>query len=747
LLEVAYERSVRRIAAEVTERPRGSLYLAVGRSAEVRAAVEAALGERGITIAGVTLRGDEGPWARILAAHEQGGVPGGEIVLSVAGLGDVAEDKLDGILAHLDLGRELRVAHRLHVVLWVGGLARLDHFRTMAPDLWGHRSGVGLFLSSKDFEVAPAELEPGDVPKSFETLLRETEEELASSPKPVRRINLLTDKALWLQNLGRADEALQAVEEAEGVLTWQAMSGREQADARARVVLGKLNLLEGTGLTQDALTYATIEEQRPDGDPTLRFVIQASLARAYDGTGRVAESLACFAKALDLVPALPIAPNGGRGRPLVSRAAVFEQQGAFDAAVRDAIAASEEVERLGKRNEKDNAWRPSVLSAADRVLAKVSLAQGDTLSAMEYAHRGVARTVGLDAKGRVSAALNPVAQAYRGLGLFSDARHLARRAIELLGHSPGEIAGWTRWLGARDADEQRLDVAIVGYESSVWLYRTAAGTEHRPHRRASWLRGAARVLYEDLAPLADATRCFQEAEELLTLAGRAADEAASPEQRALTQWSRASLASAAEQWDRAEAELLAVLAFAEANWGPYKRAEVLLDLARVIRDRGDLARAAEHAERAQRGVAIDPPEYRNRFTAIDAARELGRIRKAQGDLVGAHEALAGALAIAEGDRLRLREREVRLDLAELPPPPGARDQRLEHAQRARAIAQDAAFPVDEAEAMLVLAELHLDAGGARRARTMFEQAVWIVDRIGPPAIRERASRLRTRLDG
>lgn len=167
----------------------------------------------------------------------------------------------------------------------------------------------------------------------------------------------------------------------------------------------------------------------------------------------------------------------------------------------------------------------------------------------------------------------------------------------------------------------------------------------------------------------------------------------------------------------------------------------------MARERGDLPRAATYAERAQREVAIDPPEYYNRFTAIAAARELARIRKAQGDLTAAHAALGSALAITEGDKLRLREREVRIDLAELPPLPGARDARLEHAQRARTIAQDAAFPVDEAEAMLVLAELHLDAGGARRARALFDQSVWIVDRIGPAALRERAARVRAKLEG
>jgi hypothetical protein len=49
--------------------------------------------------------------------------------------------------------------------------------------------------------------------------------------------------------------------------------------------------------------------------------------------------------------------------------------------------------------------------------------------------------------------------------------------------------------------------------------------------------------------------------------------------------------------------------------------------------------------------------------------------------------------------------------------------------------------------MLVLAELHLEAGAARRARSLFDQAIWIVDRIGPRAVRERADRLRARLGG
>ena len=184
MLEVAHERSVRRIASEVTERPRGSLYLAVGCSTEVRAAVEEALGERaaGMAVVRVTLGEGEAPWARILAAQEGSGRGASEVIVAVAGLGELGEDKLDLMLAHLNLGREVRVVNRLHVVLWVGMLDRLDRFRTVAPDLWGHRSSVELFLSHEDFEVAFADLGLAEVPKSAETVLRETEEALASPP-------------------------------------------------------------------------------------------------------------------------------------------------------------------------------------------------------------------------------------------------------------------------------------------------------------------------------------------------------------------------------------------------------------------------------------------------------------------------------------------------------------------------------------------------------------------------------------
>ena len=348
----------------------------------------------------------------------------------------------------------------------------------------------------------------------------------------------------------------------------------------------------------------------------------------------------------------------------------------------------------------------------------------------------------------VSEALDRVASLYLRLGLFGDARLFAHRAMELLGHNPGEIAIWTWWLGARDADEGRMEPAIARYESAVSLYRAAAGAERVPHRRAEWLCEAARVLVKSLAPLVDApaaVRHFEAAEELLEAAARAADEAASPERRAFTRWGFAHLAMASKQWDRAEVELLAVLTWAESNQGPSRRANGLLDLARAARERGDLPSAAAYAERAQREVDVDPPEYRSRFIGIDAARELARIRKAQGDLPAAHAALDAALAIARGDGLRLREREILLDLAELRPAPGSPDLRLDHAARARTIAQDAAFPVDEAEAMLVLAELHLDAGHARRARALFDQAVWIVDRIGPRPVRERAARVRAKL--
>jgi tetratricopeptide (TPR) repeat protein len=265
-----------------------------------------------------------------------------------------------------------------------------------------------------------------------------------------------------------------------------------------------------------------------------------------------------------------------------------------------------------------------------------------------------------------------------------------------------------------------------------------------------WLRRAASVFCYDLAPLGTASTAtchYDAAQDLLTQATFAAGEADSPEQHALTQQSRAFLAEARKQWDVAETEHLAFLAWAEANWGPHKRGKVLLDLARVSREQGDLQRASDHAERARREVEIDPPEYRNRFTAIAVHRELARIRKAQGDLPLAHAALEAAIAVAQGDGLRLREWEILIDLAKLPPLPGGPDQRIDHAQRARAIAQDAAFPVDEAEATLVLAGIHLQAGQGRRAQALFDQVAWIVDRNGPRALRERAAKLRTELGG
>jgi tetratricopeptide (TPR) repeat protein len=426
-------------------------------------------------------------------------------------------------------------------------------------------------------------------------------------------------------------------------------------------------------------------------------------------------------------------------------------QGAIEAAVQGAAAACEELKQLPRKRrwtEHDDEVLPEVLSSVDGLLADVSLERGDMQRALDHAHRCLTREVGRASVRDVPEALDRVTNLYRRLGLFSDARLFAQHAIELLKYNPGVVAGWTLWLGFRDDNEARIESAISRYESALSLYLAAAEAEHGPHRRAGWLREAAYVLYYGLAFRADAAtaaRHFEAAEALLGQAARAADEAASPEERALTRRRFAALAEARKQWAQAESEHLAFLAWAEVNWGPYKRAEVLLDLARVARERPDLTLAADYAQRAQREVDIDPPEYRNRFVAIAAARELARIRKAQGDATSAHTALDAALSIARGDGLRLREREILLDLAELPPPRDGPDLRLEHATRARTIAQDAAFPVDEAEAMLVLAELHLDAGHARRARAMFEQAAWIVDRIGPPAVRERASRLRDRL--
>ncbi len=752
MLEVAHERCVRRIAEEVVERPRGSLFLAVGRSGAVRAAVEAALGKRdpGLVVVSTMLGDDTAPWRRVVEARDTSETAEGKkVLLSVAGLGDMAEDRFDRVAEHLNLGRELRVIDRLHVLLWVGRLDRLDRFRTMAPDLWGHRSGVELFLSSKDFDVPLPDVEPGEEPKDMKALLRETEAELALRLRPTRRAVLLASKAAWLQELGRRDEALNTVEEAEELLARSVGAEQyEQALAHAEVATRRLILLRAANRSEEALSYAMNVDQNPFSDPYLHWFVKGELGRLHMLAGRVRQSLASFADALSLYPTLPRGHPGAQSASIAACAQLLETCGALDAAVRDALAASTEVESVRRRSEGDKIAHQMILLSMDDTLARVSFARGDIMSALTHAHRSIARVIALSVMGRILSTLGVVSEIYSSCGLFGDARRFARRAIAFLEHSPGEVAWWMRRLGARDSDEGQLDAAINRYESAVSLYRTAARAEHGPHRRASWLRDAASVLYEDLASLSGpsmSTRHFEAAAELLTLASHAATEAASPEQHALTQQSRASLAAARKQWDLAESELLAFLTWAEANWGPCKRAEVLLDLARIARERGDLPHAATYAERAQREVAIDPPEYFNRFTGIAAARELARIRKAQGDITAAHAALTAALTIAAGDKLRLREREVRLDLAELPPLPGQRDDRLDHAQRARSIAQDAAFPVDEAEAMLVVAELHLEAGGARRAQALFDQAAWIVDRIGPRAVRERAARVRAKL--
>jgi tetratricopeptide (TPR) repeat protein len=744
VLEVAHERSVRRIADEVVERPRGSLFLAVGRSARVRAQVEAELRDRAPELAHavVTLRGDEGPWWRILKTKDELGRPDGEVLLSVAGLGEMTEEELGRILGHLNLGREERVLQRLHMLLWVGGLDGLDRFRRDASDLWGHRSGVLLFLSREDFAMSLGE--PTEKPQTWESRLQEVRTELMTSTPATRQIRLLTELALHLDQLGRFDEAFTAVEQAKALLVKEGGSTRERAEAAAAVLLRELEVLLVADRTEEAFRIAMQARGVFETDPLTRILVNEQLARMHADAGRIAEAMACRAEAMDTQQSFHFHIWGGQGVLLQIRARLFCHLGALDSATRDASASLEEVEWLADRSQEDRTTCANVHADVDRVRAAVSLLKGDPLNALANAQHGVVRAVDLSAKRQASLSLSQVADAYRQLGLLADARYFTHQATELLEHRPGPIAGVTRWLAASDACEDRVEVAIARYESAVTIYRVAANVERGPHRRGHWLRVAAEVLYRDLAPLAGRARCL-EAEKLLVLAAQAADEASSPEQRALTGRSRAFLAEAREQWAEAEAEHLAFLAWAEANWGPYKRAEVLLDLARVARERGDLARAVESAERARREVEMDPPEYRNRFTAIATDREIARIRKEQGDLPAAHAALEHAVAVAQGDGLRLREREVLIDLAELPPAPGRPDQRIEHAQRARAIAQDASFPVDEAEATLVLAGLHLRAGQARRARALFDQVAWIVDRIGSRAVRERAAQLRSEL--
>jgi tetratricopeptide (TPR) repeat protein len=512
----------------------------------------------------------------------------------------------------------------------------------------------------------------------------------------------------------------------------------------------KLILLRATGRSDEALRYAMNLDQDPLSDLILHQLVKGELGRLNMLAGRVVESISYFDDALE-----PLATQGDRAANFGVRARLFEQCGALNAAVQAAVTASKEAEQFRKLVEilqpQDEHTKMQLLQlpvlSVDDTQARVCFARGDTLGALTHAHRGVARVLALGVTRIVLSTLGVVAGIYGSLGLLGDARWFAHRASEILENSPGDLAWWTRWLGARDMEEGQIQAAITRYESAVSLYQTAAREEHGAHGRASWLREAAVVLFDDLAPLSDAAPCCAIAEDLLADAARAADEAASPEQRALTQRSRAALAEARKQWDVAETGFLSFLTWAEANWGPYKRAEVLLDLARVARESGNLPQASVYAERAEHEVALDSPEYRNRYVAIAAARELARIRKAEGDSTRAHAALDAALSIARGDDLRLREREILLDLAELLPPLDGPDRRIEHAQRARSIAQGAAFPVDEAEAMLVLAELHHDAGDTRRARALFEQAVWIVDRIGPRAVRERASRLRDKLDG
>jgi len=206
-LPLPHRRGVREIAQAIIGSSAGALFVCVGRSTAVRAAVEDALRGSlgGRPVVAVTLADDDDvPWTTILEAAQ------GDVVVS---LSFATEPPPPALLARVNVGREVGTARRVSLLVWIG-LGSLRDLQRGIADVWAYRDTTVFFASCSDFEVDAASVVEATL--MLTSRLAEADAVLSWATGH-QRATALRERALFLGEMGRHEDALLALNEAEAV--------------------------------------------------------------------------------------------------------------------------------------------------------------------------------------------------------------------------------------------------------------------------------------------------------------------------------------------------------------------------------------------------------------------------------------------------------------------------------------------------------------------------------------------------
>ncbi|MDO9017378.1 MAG: tetratricopeptide repeat protein [Deltaproteobacteria bacterium] len=752
-LPVPYERNVRRVVRAVQASPRGGLFICVGRSQEVRARVEAELDARlapGRVVVRASLEGAGGePWRTIVAARDASGRGADETVLSVGigggGASEADEARDAEVLLRLNVGREVRVQQRLHLLLWVEGLVQLDRVRMKAPDLWAFRLDELFFLSAADFDVAW--LRTPEI-MSFEQHLARIDRRLASTlVSTAERVDLLSDRAAALRSLGRPQEALASIEQGRRALRDLRWTDQVRDVLRSNLLWGLLTTLALLGRIHEAIERARQlhHEAVASKNVLLKAATAEALAELLPEVGGFRAAIEASDEAISTIPTSrnlghPV-PLGGAGFYVV-RSSIWLGMGAID---RSAAECSE-AKRVAATS-----WMPESVtlsivetSRADTILTNVDLARGKIIDALLLTARVAAQRESVQHSDGLDVRRQQASSMFERLGFLDIASLIAREGVR---SSEGrhDVLCRAAWLCALG----RIDDLLVRRNEALCRYRSAATLLDRWHRESPTGRVDAALMlariYADLLPLLldapEADHYRGQAESLLLDALKSSRKQRHVDLELKCQEALARLYVSTGRFDAASRCLHAVLKSAERYKGPSALAATWIDLARVEHARGDLPAALAHFDHARAQCERDEPLYRSRFVWKRLMVERHRTEAALGDLRAAKASLDDALTVLRAEGLRLEEMDVLQHLAELAPAPGTDDHREGAAYAALEIARDAMFPSDEARAMLTLVELGLAAGQRDAVAGQYREAAWIARELGPRELRRRAERL------
>lgn len=654
----------------------------------------------GVAVRHVRLRaGDDAPWQSLVDAV--GRDARGVVVLAT--LGALDEEPDTALLQGLNLGREMRQRLGWHVILQLHLSRRLEGVRSLAPDLWAHRTGLLWMVGEQDF--GPVSVEGAGYWQKLEDALQQP----------------------WARS-----ELYQAVDR----VAWQRLE-----DPRVRL---HIRLCAHTSKL-DLIQYAVARF----GPLALNAVLTAS-----DGVPRIADEQTFAAMRNSVSGRVHLQPEAVASLRNVepstleprNRVALLVNEGERLVDRERARLASDVLARLHPSRDAFALACQNVLGATTSFLMAAPL---DDVLMHLMTSQEAARTIQLGGLTRRLTSMTEQVLIRAGLrdpsitvkdasgGLhemleYVHARRLPRSAAALLGDlgpEPGRLAPRTQALfhlllaqayrreDAPDAARQQLD-AVDAVPREVPVVPSDHDMDDIRADAEDPFLAAVAVLWEgvkdptlpvplqelrldpaaDLRPEADRVRAG-----LLMAEGRCAE--------------------ALDLLDGVRA------AYQGVPW-PSRVGETLSERARVLLAQGRpeeallAVKAGEAALEAERSEEVDvrplPVQLTLGFDRRDALLALGRPREAKEVL----QDLIGEVTRA-GARVRLPE--IYMALASLAGEP--LEDRLQAARKALALTREMRLMLDEGHALAVLARVLHEAGRGDEARATWSSACWIADRI------------------